>query len=330
MFQLIKPGTHIDFLGHIKKFYILSAILLIGSAGLIAVKGFDYGIDFAGGTLVHIRAENTTLDLNQIRSELNDRGYNSVTLQSAGGDKDELIIRIPTLDQPLNITKSQVSDALHSSIGGDNYELLQSSQVGPRVGDALKKQALLATLYALLGILIYVTIRFEVLYAFGAIVTLAHDIIILMGFYSLSSLEINLTVVAAVLTVVGYSLNDTIIILDRVREMKVKFATENLDSDTPMDVKAVMNNAINSTLNRTILTSFTTLMASGVILILGGPALRGFSAGITIGVAIGTYSSIAVSCGVIYHFSKKYGSKIVDKTNKKHTDVEEHADGARI
>ena len=330
MFQIIKQNSSIDFLGHIKKFYIVSSVVLIASVSLMIFKGFNYGIDFSGGTLVHIRVDNVSLDLGEIRDEISSTGIENIVLQTAGSNGDELLIRIPIMDQPLNITKKSVSTGLTNALGRDNYELLQSNQVGPRVGDALKKQAIFATLYALIGILIYVTIRFEMLYALGAILTLTHDIIILMGFYSFSSLELNLTVVAAVLTVVGYSLNDTIIILDRVREMKIKFTNESLETDSAVDIKQIMNQAINSTLNRTILTSFTTLMASGVILALGGPALRGFASGITIGVIIGTYSSVAISCGVIYYFSKTYGSKIIDKTKNQDEVFEEHADGARI
>jgi preprotein translocase subunit SecF len=302
MFQLIK-STNIDFLSKSKYFVILSSILCILSAGIILTKGFNYGIDFAGGTIVQVQFEKTP-NLDNLRKSLNAMNLGDVVIQNFG-DPKEVLIRVEQSNEKLTEVSKKIKSQLEKSFKGNKFILERVEQVGPKVGKDLKGKALMAIAYALVGILIYVSLRFEFVFSLGAVLALAHDILITMGVFSLIGKEINLPIIAAALTVVGYSLNDTIVVFDRIRE-RLKSNMENLS------LKDTINLSLNETLSRTILTSLTTLLAVLSLYLFGGEVINGFAFALLIGIMVGTYSSIGVASALVFAIKKAK-----DKTSEK-------------
>ena len=294
--------TNYNFSSKFKNANILSIILFISSIIFITIKGLNYGIDFKGGTLIELRSLNA--DVSSIRSTLNDMNLGDVNVKKFGKEGDFLI----KVEQQGNNNKlipkikQKLSNTLNAEI---NFRRVEN--VGPKVSAELLQSGIIAISLSLAAMLFYIWIRFEWQFSIGAIVALFHDVIITLGVFSFLSLEINLSIIAAVLTIVGYSMNDTVVIYDRVRE--------NLGKYHKLEISNIANLSINETLARTIITSVTTLLALFSIFILGGEILRGFSLAMILGVFIGTYSSIFVAAPILKFFKVSY--KTLEKEEEK-------------
>ncbi len=276
--------TNIDFMGKRKLAFVFSATLVILSILFFFTRGLNYGIDFTGGTIVEFSYVQAA-DLAKVRGILVQSEFKDAIVQYYGSATD-VLVRIPP---HAGLNSADISDKLIELLGssGKSIEIRRVEFVGPQVGDELKEDGGLAMIYALLGILIYVALRFQTKFSVGAIVALAHDVIITVGFFAVTQLNFDLTVLAAILAVIGYSLNDTIVVFDRIRENFHK-----LRKAAPVEV---MNISLNETLSRTIMTGVTTLLVLLALFFLGGEALHGFSLALILGILIGTYSSIYVA-----------------------------------
>ena len=274
----------IDFIG--KRFFALvfSVVLIIASLTSLGFKGLNLGIDFTGGTLIEVGSK-TISNLDEIRQKLKDNNFQSFNVSNFGSNREVLIFL-----QPQEKSSADISSQIISLLG-DDFTMRRIEFVGPKVGEELTNDGGLAMLYALIGILIYVALRFEYRFGVGSVVALIHDVIITLGFFSITSLQFDLTTLAAILAVIGYSLNDTVVVFDRIRE---NFLSSRLD-----DSKIITNNALNQTLSRTIMTSLTTILVLIALFVLGGEIIHGFAIALIIGVIIGTYSSIYVASSVI-------------------------------
>lgn len=274
----------IDFVSKRKYAMIFSAILLIVSIASIGFQGLKFGIDFTGGTLIEVGYDKTA-DLEDIRSKLESANYSGTNVQYFGSDT-EVLIQL----EPQAVTSAKLSSSIIRMLGED-VDVRRVEFVGPKVGEELTNDGGLAMLYALIGILIYVAFRFEYRFALGSIAALVHDVIITLGVFSLLQIEFDLTVLAAILAVIGYSLNDTIVVFDRIRE--------NFLATRHIEPKPIINEALNQTLSRTLMTSFTTLIVLLALFYLGGEVIHSFAGALLIGVIIGTYSSIYVASSMI-------------------------------
>lgn len=303
MFEIIKQGTKFDFLGRAKIYFIVSALLVIGSLFLIFTKGFNYGVDFSGGTVVQVKFEKAP-DIEVMRNTLNESVSGGVSIQNFG-DENDFIIKAEQTSGDLQVVADSIQDTLMENFKDlGNITIERVEQVGPQVGKDLKNKAVLAVIYAVIGILIYIAIRFQFIYGIGAIIALIHDIILTLAIIILANVSFDLTVLASVLTVVGYSLNDKIVVFDRIRE--------NVKAMPDTSLMQVMNKSINETLSRTILTSTSTLLALLALLIFGGEVIYGFSLAMIAGILIGTYSSIGIASSSVY-----YMRQIIDKKKSK-------------
>tara|TARA_B100000963_G_scaffold337720_1_gene333961 strand:+ start:1334 stop:2230 length:897 start_codon:yes stop_codon:yes gene_type:complete len=287
-----------NFSSKFKHANIFSLILFLSSILLIAFKGLNYGIDFKGGTLIELRANN--IEASSIRDVLKNMELGDVNVKKFGKEGDFLIKVEQKGDNNKLIPeiKKSLSDNLNSEV---NFRRVEN--VGPKVSAELLQSGIMAISLSLAAMLFYIWVRFEWQFSIGSIIALFHDVIITLGIFSLLSLEINLSIIAAVLTIVGYSMNDTVVIYDRIRE--------NLGKFHKLDISEIANLSINDTLARTIITSVTTLLALFSIFILGGEILRGFSFAMILGVFIGTYSSIFVASPILKYFKVSY--KTIEK-----------------
>ena len=274
----------INFVSKRKYAMIFSAILLIVSIASIGFQGLKFGIDFTGGTLIEVGYDKTA-DLEDIRSKLESANYSGTNVQYFGSDT-EVLIQL----EPQAVTSAKLSSSIIRMLGED-VDVRRVEFVGPKVGEELTNDGGLAMLYALIGILIYVAFRFEYRFALGSIAALVHDVIITLGVFSLLQIEFDLTVLAAILAVIGYSLNDTIVVFDRIRE--------NFLATRHIEPKPIINEALNQTLSRTLMTSLTTLIVLLALFYLGGEVIHSFAGALLIGVIIGTYSSIYVASSMI-------------------------------
>ena len=267
-----------------RHFGLFSVCLIILSLLFLVFKGLNYGIDFKGGTLIEVRLESSDNSVSKVRDVFNNSNLPNLSVKNFGNNKDYIIkFQKQNLDDPnfINDLKNEVSNSL------PNINFRRVENVGPKVSSELLKSGILAISLSLAAMLFYIWIRFEWQFSVGAIIALFHDIIITLGIFSFLSLEINLSIVAAVLTIVGYSMNDTVVIFDRVRD--------NLKKYKDLNIFDLTNKSINETLSRTILTSVTTLLALFSIFFVGGEILRGFSFAMILGVIVGTYSSIYIA-----------------------------------
>jgi len=285
--KLLKEKLNIDFMGKRKLAVIFSSIMIVVSIASLAIQGLNLGVDFTGGTLVEVGYDGT-VELESIRSSLAASEFGEATVQYFGSASDVLIRVAPREGVNTVEISGLILELLQS--GSQAVEMRRVEFVGPQVGEELTEDGGLAMLYALLGILIYVSLRFQMRFSFGAIAALVHDVIITIGVFSVLQMDFDLTVLAALLAVIGYSLNDTIVVFDRIRENFHK-----MRKATPIDV---MNASLNQTLNRTIVTSVTTLFVLMALFLVGGEIIHGFSTALIIGVLIGTYSSIFVASPV--------------------------------
>ena len=276
-----------NFMGMRKATSIVSALLIIFSVFTLSYQGLNLGIDFTGGTLVEVGYPEA-VNLDKLRQSFSDSEFNDVAIQYFGSAK-EILIRIPP-QQGLN--SADVSNKLLDLLSSNNFsaEMRRVEFVGPQVGEELREDGGLAMLYALLCIMVYIAFRFQMRFSVGAVSALIHDVIITLGFFSITRFNFDLTILAALLAVIGYSLNDTIVVFDRVRENFRKIRDK-----TPIDV---FNISLNQTLSRTLMTSFTTLLVLMALFFLGGEIIHGFSMALIFGVLIGTYSSIYVASPV--------------------------------
>ena len=297
-------NTKIDFVAKFKLANALSALFFILSIIFILTKGLNYGIDFKGGTLIELRTD-ANVKASSIRLTLSKMNLGDINVKKFGKEGDYLI-KVEQKDTNKNDLIPQIKNQLIQGLNSDvNFRRVEN--VGPKVSAELLESSIIAISLALFAMLFYIWIRFEWQFSVGSIVALFHDVIITLGIFSILSLEINLSIIAAVLTIVGYSMNDTVVIYDRIRE--------NLNKFNKISISEISNLSINETLARTIITSVTTLLALTSIYILGGEILRGFSFAMILGVLIGTYSSIFVASPILKFFKVSY--KTIEKKTKK-------------
>jgi len=297
--KIFKPGTNIQF---IRIRYIAMAIslilILVGITSLIIHGGPNYGIDFRGGTLVQVKIHKPT-DISHVRNALKGHKLGEIVIQNIGSkEQNEYLIRIEKTSTSLKGISDRVKEYLNAKFGGKNVEIRRVEMVGPKVGKDLRRKGLWAIIFSMIAILIYITWRFEFWFAIGAIVALAHDVLITVGVFSITNKQVNLAIVAAILTIIGYSLNDTIVVYDRIRE--------NLKKLQKLTFPELVNQSINETLSRTILTSLTTLITVVVLFLLGGGVIHNFAFALIVGVVVGTYSSIYIASPVVLFF-EPYG-----------------------
>ncbi|MBE0501561.1 MAG: protein translocase subunit SecF [Desulfuromonadales bacterium] len=285
--QLIKSDINLDFVGKRKLAVLFSALLLLISIGSLVIQGGpNYGIDFVGGTLVQVKIDADASSAT-IKDALKDMALGGLVVQSFGDESNEFLIRAQSSSAELKDISNQISSSLQSQFGAGTVEIRRSEMVGPQVGKDLREKGIMAVVYAMIGILIYITLRFEFRFAVGAIIALIHDVTITLGVFSLFGKEIDLPIIAAFLAIIGYSLNDTIIVYDRIRE--------NMGTLSKSKFPVIVNRSINETLSRTILTSGTTLLVVLSLFVLGGGVIHNFAFALLVGVLIGTYSSIFVA-----------------------------------
>ena len=302
IFNISKP---INFTQHYKKFNFLSALLITASIFILLFKGLNLGVDFKGGTLIELRVENPSISISDIRSSFLKMNLGDITVKQFGNKNDYLIKYEKTANKNKNQIKL-INDQLSSDLN-ENINFRRVENVGPKVSNELLKAGMLAISLSLAAMLFYIWIRFEWQFSLGAIIAIIHDVIITLGIFSLLSYEINLSIIAAVLTIVGYSMNDTVVIFDRIRENLKKF--------TSKKILEISDLSTNETLSRTVITSVTTLLALFSIFIFGGAILKGFSFAMIVGVIIGTYSSIFVAAPVLNYTNVNY--KTVLKSENK-------------
>ena len=286
--DFVPHGTNIPFLSLRKIAFILSGLAIIASIALFSSKGLNYGIDFIGGTSIEIRHKGGPADIGDIRSKVGALNFGDVQVQQFNDPRDVLVrIELQEGGEEANqVALDKIKKAL-----GEAYEFRNTEVIGPTVSQELTRAGLIAVLTAIFVVLIYIWLRFEWQFSLGAVIALVHDVILTIGIFSLLQLEFTLSIIAALLTIVGYSLNDTVVVYDRVRENLRKFKK--------MDLAELLNLSINNTLSRTILTSVTTLIALFALFFFGGEVIRGFVFAMIWGVVVGTYSSIFIAAPVL-------------------------------
>ena len=295
---------NINFVSKFKKANIFSLIIFILSVIFISFKGLNYGIDFKGGTLIELRTD-TSINASAIRDSLKSMNLGDINVKKFGKEGDYLI-KVEQKNSNNSNLIPEIKKTLADNLNAD-VDFRRVENVGPKVSSELLESSIIAISLALAAMLFYIWIRFEWQFSIGSIIALFHDVTITLGIFSVLSLEINLSIIAAVLTIVGYSMNDTVVIYDRIRENLLKY--------TKISISDVSNLSINETLSRTIITSITTLLALISIYILGGEILRGFSFAMILGVIIGTYSSMFVASPILKFFKVSY--KTLEKEEEK-------------
>jgi preprotein translocase SecF subunit len=295
-FRLVPDGTHIHFMRYEYWGYALSGALILLTLILVPLRGLNFGIDFQGGLLIEVRMPGDAADLGAMRSTLGGLGLGEVALQTFG-EANDVLIRIQRQEgdeEAQTAAVEKVKSALNERFGSDvSYRRVES--VGPKVSNELFWAGAQAVGYSFIAILAYIWFRFEWQYGIGAILALIHDTVTTIGIFCIFNLEFNLTSVAAILTIVGYSLNDTVVIFDRVRENLRRYKT--------MQLRDLLDRSMNETLARTVMTSLTTLLALAALVIFGGPVIRGFTIAMIWGVLVGTYSTVYIATPVLVHFN---------------------------
>jgi len=287
--MIFKISKEIKFSNFYKKMNIFSSILIFLSILVLLIKGLNLGVDFKGGTLIELRTENPNINIAEIRESFLKMNLGDITVKKFGKENDYLVKIEITKSDDENFIKS-INDKLSADLGATvNFRRVEN--VGPKVSNELLRAGLLAISLSLAAMLFYIWIRFEWQFSLGAIIALIHDVIITMGIFSFLAYEVNLSIVAAVLTIVGYSMNDTVVIFDRIRE--------NLKKYSKISISDISDLSTNQTLSRTLITSVTTLLALFSIYIFGGAILKGFSFAMILGVIVGTYSSIFIATPVL-------------------------------
>lgn len=290
-------NTTIDFVKKFPVAVIFSILMVGGSMFLFASKGLNYGVDFRGGAEIQVgfQGKNTVAN---IRDALNKRNFNASSVQSIGdSSENHFLVKVQADEKNLNQVTDGITKMLVTDFASINPEVLKTDIVGPKAGEELRISGFQAMIWALIGIMIYIGLRFDFKYSPGAIVALIHDVAIILGIFALTEKEFSLQIVGALLAVIGYSVNDTVVVYDRVREHEDKGSSGGVLGDQ-------INTALNETLTRTVLTSLTTLMVSVIMFLMGGGVIQDFFFAISIGVFVGTYSSIFVAAPTVLFFSK--------------------------
>jgi preprotein translocase subunit SecF len=299
--ELIRPNTRIDFIGKKKYTLWISAIVLLISLGSVFLfGGLKYGVDFAGGILIQVKFSKP-VDISEVRSAMDTMGSKEAMVQAFGGE-NEYLIRVEKASGDLEVLSRKIQVSLQEQFKGKPLEIRRVEVVGPKVGKDLKEKAMLAVGLSFLAILIYVAWRFkQVSYGLGGIVALFHDVIVTYGAISIAGIEYSLNVLAVILTIIGFSINDTIVIFDRVREDVKKFRKE--------DLETIFNTAINETLGRTILTSGTVMMVVLILFFFGGSVIHDFAFALIVGLITGTYSTVYIASPVVLFWEKHISRK---------------------
>jgi preprotein translocase subunit SecF len=285
MFQILKPDMMIDFMRWSKAAFVLSIVVIGAALFSLSTNWLNWGLDFTGGTLIEVGFEQPA-DLEQIRSSLEAEGFGDATVQNFGSSREVMVRLRPRDDVQGEVLGNQILSAIEKGTG-ESVEMRRIEFVGPNVGDELAEAGGMAIIVSLICILLYVSMRFEWRLAAGAVLALAHDIIITIGVFSFLQIEVDLTIIAALLTVVGYSLNDTIVVFDRIRE--------NFRKMRKGEPAEIINGSISQTLSRTLITSATTLFVVIALFTQGGANIHGFATALLLGIVVGTYSSIYVA-----------------------------------
>ena len=283
MFKLISLNSNYNFIGKRKPAIILSAFLILVSISSFLIQGLNWGIDFSSGYIVQLKFDNK-ISISEIRNTFEANDISDAVIQSFGSNKEVLI----KLKEDSNFNKESINNFLIKSFSNENpFKIIKLEFVGSQIGEELRDKGEWAMLVALLSILVYIGFRFEFIYGIGAIIALIHDVIITLGFFSIFQIEFNLSVLSATLAVIGYSLNDTIVVYDRIRENTRVVKTDRYDN--------LLNNSVNQTLSRTVITSLTTMFVLVSLYLLGGAAVELFALAMMIGILVGTYSSIFIA-----------------------------------
>lgn len=288
---------NIDFVGNFKIFGTLSAAMIIGILVMFFTKGLNYGVDFRGGAEIQVKFKQN-ITLTELREQLEAADIPVSQVQTIGEESaNEFLLKIQSSEQDLNKVSAEVSAMLNQKLGDKSPEILKNDIVGPKAGAQLRLSGFQAMAWALLGIMIYIALRFEFKFAPGAIVALFHDVTIIVGAFLLTQKEFSLQIVAALLAIIGYSINDTVVIYDRVREIEIANPT--------LSMKEVVNRAINETMSRTVITAMTTFIVAVVMFVMGGGVIHDFFFAMSIGIIAGTYSTIYIAVPMTILFSKK-------------------------
>jgi preprotein translocase subunit SecF len=294
MFMLIKPNTKFDFMGTRFIWIGISVVLVTVSLILFFTKGLNYGVDFTGGIEMNVKFNDATVDTQKVRDVVRNVKVDDIQVQKfSDAEKNEYLIRVKSTKENLGELTKDIEANLKAGFPEGSYEVRKVDVVGPRVGEELKLSGIYSLIYAMLGIFIYVFIRFDYKFSVGAIVALLHDPIIIIGVFALTGYQFTLSTVAALLTVIGYSVNDTIVVYDRIRET--------MGTQKGSSYYDIINKSVNETLSRTILTSAVTMLVVAMLLIFGGATLWDFSLALTIGIVVGTYSSIFIASPIVLY-----------------------------
>lgn len=315
--QLLKEQTNFNFMGKRKIAALFSLILIIASITSLVTQSLNFGIDFTGGTMIEVAYQEET-ELNKIRNTLEQAGFENAIVQNFGSIYD-VLIRLPVIESE---NMAELSNQVVATLQAEHstaIDVRRAEFVGPQVGEELTEQGGLAMLYALIGILIYVSLRFEYRFAIGSVVALVHDVLITLGVFSLFQLEFDLTVLAAILAIIGYSLNDTIVVFDRIRETFLKVRKGSSEE--------IVNRALNDTLSRTLMTSITTLLVVISLFLFGGEVIHAFALALILGIVVGTYSSIYIASNAVLSMGvSKADLMPVEKDN----DQDINEDGSQV
>ena len=309
----IFENTNFDFLGKRKIFYVLSvSFIIIGMATLIFVKGLPLGIDFQGGTELQVRFQKDIV-ISDLRDIMDAAGFSGMEIKTMGSDR-EVLLRTPLQAEGQDIS-DRIQNAIKSDLPDNSFEILRIDKVGPKIGSELRRDATYALVLSLIGILLYLSLRFQFAYAVGSVIALFHDILVTISAIAIFNalipslrLELNQTMLAAFLTLIGFSVNDTVVIFDRIRENIRLFKNEEIEN--------VMNKSVNATLSRTVITSGTVFMTILVLFIFGGEVLRVFAFTFGIGIITGTYSSVFVASSVVVDWKHKVEGTIKKTTGR--------------
>ncbi|MDE0212644.1 MAG: protein translocase subunit SecF [Deltaproteobacteria bacterium] len=288
--EIIKPGTRIPFLSYRRWGFMLSSALIIGVALLLFTKGPNLGVDFEGGTMVHVKLPES-VSIGQLRDVLQQSPLGGVVQDFGGGGTNEYLIRMEKSETEIGTVGRDIRAVLDQSFGAGKYEVLRVESVGPKVGDDLRRRGILSVIFATIMMGAYIWIRFELRFGLGAIVALIHDVLITVGALVVAGFEFDLPIVAALLTIAGYSVNDTVVICDRIRENMRKKRRDSMEN--------IINTSINETLGRTILTTITSLLVLTALLMLGGGVIRPFAYTLFVGFLAGLYSTVFVATPII-------------------------------
>ena len=293
--EIIKPGTQIPFLSYRRWGFILSSVLIVGVVLLLFTKGPNLGVDFEGGTMVHVKFADT-VTIGQLRGALAQSPLGGVVQDFGGGDAGEYLIRLEKSATQIGTVGKDIRNILDQAFGQGSYEVQRVESVGPKVGDDLRRRGILSVIFATIMMGAYIWIRFELRFGLGAIVALIHDVLITLGALTIANFELDLPIVAALLTIAGYSVNDTVVICDRIRENMRKHRRDSMEK--------IINTSINETLGRTILTTVTSLLVLTALLVLGGGVIRPFAFTLFVGFLSGLYSTIFVATPMILLFER--------------------------